>query len=149
MFAFNMSRVISKFNKRVALLVEDYTDSREMLRLLLQGLDWHVLESSDGSEAIKLATIYQPTLIITDLNLPGIDGIELVRELRRSDHWLKIVPIIMLTAIDEETSRHTALAAGVNRFFTKPVNFELLESAISELVQETSLQEENGTNSLN
>jgi CheY-like chemotaxis protein len=125
-----MSPVISKINKRVALLVEDYTDSREMLRLLLQGLDWHVLESSDGSEAIKLATIYQPTLIITDLNLPGMDGIE-------------------LTAIDEETSRHTALAAGVNRFFTKPVNFELLESAISELVQETSLQEENGTNSLN
>lgn len=149
MFAFNMSRVISKSNKRVALLVEDYKDSREMLGFLLQGLNWHVLETGDGGEAIKLATIYQPTLIITDLNLPGIDGIELVRKLRRSDHWLKIVPIIMLTAIDNETSRHTALAAGVNRFFTKPVNFELLEAAISELVQETSLQEENGTNSLN
>jgi two-component system cell cycle response regulator len=144
-----MSRFLSKLNKRVALLVEDYADSREMLRFLLQGLHWHVLESGDGSEAIKLATIYQPTLIITDLNLPGIDGIELVRELRRSDHWLKIVPIIMLTAVDNETSRHTALAAGVNRFFTKPVNFEFLEAAISELVQETSLQEENGTNSLN
>jgi CheY-like chemotaxis protein len=144
-----MSRVISKFNKRVALLVEDYTDSREMLRFLLQGLHWQVLESGDASEAIKLATTHQPTLIITDLNLPGMNGIELVRELRRSDHWLKIVPIIMLTAIDEETSRHTALAAGVDRFFTKPVNFELLESAINELVEETSLQEENGTNSLN
>ena len=148
MFAFNMSRK-SKSSKRVALLVEDYTDSREMLRFLLQGLGWHVLESGDGSEAIKLATIHQPTLIITDLNLPGIDGIELVRKLRRSGHWLKIVPIIMLTAIDGDAFRHTALAAGVNRFFTKPVNFELLESAISELVQETSLQEENGANSLN
>ena len=139
---------MSKSSVPVVLLVEDYSDSREMLRFLLQGLDWQVLESGDGSEALKLAIMYQPTLIITDLNLPGIDGIELVRQLRRSDNWLKIVPIIMLTAINEETFRHTALAAGVNRFFTKPVNFDLLEAAISELVEETNLQEENGNNSL-
>jgi len=133
---------MSTSKKLVALLVEDYSDSREMLRLLLQGSDWQILEASDAIEGFKLATIYQPALIITDLNLPGIDGIELVRQLRKSDDWLEIVPIIMVTAIDDEASRHMALAAGVNRFFTKPVNFKLLESAISELIQEASLQKE-------
>jgi len=69
-----------------------------------------------------------------------------VKQIRHAGNWLEIVPIIMLTAIDEETSRHTALAAGVNRFFTKPLNLTLLESSISELVEDTSLQEEHRKN---
>jgi len=75
-----------------------------------------------------------------------MDGIELVRQIRHAGNWLEIVPIIMVTAIDEETSRHTALAAGVNRFFTKPLNVTLLESSISELVDESSLQDEHRNN---
>jgi CheY-like chemotaxis protein len=139
---FSMSGRIYKAAKPVILLVEDYRDAREMLGLLLQGWGWQVLESANGVEAFELARIHRPILIITDLNLPGIDGIELVRQIRHAGNWFEIVPIIMLTAIDEETSRHTALAAGVNRFFTKPLNVTLLESSISELVEDSILQEE-------
>ena len=146
MSGFGMSGGIYKAAKPVILLVEDYGDAREMLGLLLQGWGWQVLESANGIEAFELARFHRPMLIITDLNLPGMDGIELVRQIRHAGNWLEIVPIIMVTAIDEEMSRHTALAAGVNRFFTKPLNVTLLESSISELVDDSSLQEEHRNN---
>jgi CheY-like chemotaxis protein len=138
-----MSAKVSNPKKPLALLVEDYSDAREMLRFLLQGLDLEVLETPDGSEAFRLARIYRPTLIITDLNLPGMDGIELVKKLRQSGNWLAVVPIIMLTAIDAESSQQSAISAGVNRFLTKPVNFKVLESAITELIEEARLREGN------
>lgn len=137
-----MSKGLYRSAKPVILVVEDYRDAREMLRFLLQGWGWQILESANGTEAFELARLHRPTLIITDLNLSGIDGIELVRRIREAGDWLEIVPIIMVTAIAEETSRLTALAAGVNRFFTKPLNLTLLESSIRELVEDTRLQEE-------
>jgi DNA-binding response OmpR family regulator len=106
-------------------------------------LKLEVVETPDGSEAVRLARIHQPTLIITDLNLPGIDGIELVKEIRQSGNWLAVVPIIMLTAIDTESSRQSAISAGVNRFLTKRVNFKVLELAITELIGEARLRDEN------
>jgi CheY-like chemotaxis protein len=137
-----MSKGLHRSAKPVILVVEDYRDAREMLAFLLKGWGWQVMESANGAEAFELARLHRPILIITDLNLPGIHGIDLVRRIRQAGDWLETVPIIMVTAIAEETSRLTALAAGVNRFFTKPLNLTLLESSISELVEETRLQEE-------
>jgi DNA-binding response OmpR family regulator len=138
-----MTRDIYKSTKPVVLLIEDYQDAREMLRFLLQAWGWQVLESANGNEGVESARIHQPNLIITDLNLPGIDGMELVRQIRQAGNWLAVVPIIMVTAVDEETCSPLAFASGVNRIFSKPLNVKLLESSIRELIAETSLQEEN------
>src|SRR5437762_4656140 len=110
--------------RKTILLVEDHADSREMLRVLLESLlNYEVLSAENYEQAMDVAIFGQPNLILTDLGLPGTDGIELVRQLRKYDGRLRRVPIIMVTAFDSNQCYHSALAAGCNALLTKPIEF--------------------------
>jgi len=85
-----------------------------------------VAEASDGHEALLRITQYRPQLLITDCQMPNMDGIRLTRALRSSGITL---PIIMISAVNDQLITRAALEAGVNKFLPKPVEYmELRES---------------------
>jgi CheY-like chemotaxis protein len=123
------------------LIVEDYLDTRYMLKLLLESLNYAVLTAANGKTALAIAAKNHIDLVVTDFNLPDITGAALIRRLRRMNEDLKRVPIVMLTALDADEYRHLAAEAGCNEFIVKPVDFDTLEGVLDRLVRENRLGE--------
>lgn len=111
---------------RTILVIEDYVDSRQMLRLLLQEEGYQVFTAGNAEEALALVRTKRVDLIVTDFGLPGMDGITLVRRFRDLESPVKSVPIIMLTALENEDCNQAAMAAGCSGFLGKPVYLERL-----------------------
>jgi len=105
--------------KRKRILIAD--DEQGMRKFVSTQLAEHydLLEAGDGQEAWDLVVLHKPDLVITDLMMPVMDGIELTRKIRE-DKELPRIPIILITAQASETPRLEALAAGVNDFISKP-----------------------------
>ena len=101
--------------KRV-LVVDDDVKTVELVKLYLNRDGYRVLTAYDGNEALKLARENQPDLIVLDLMLPGINGLEICRILREESD----VPIIMLTALTTDDDRLTGLDLGADDYVTKP-----------------------------
>ena len=117
------------------LLVEDYTDSRQILTLLLESTDYCVLPAADAKEALTLAINNDIDLILTDFDLPDMSGPAVVRYVRKLSHHPAHIPAIMLTALDGEEHRALAAEAGCEAFVVKPPDFEKLEAIIEGLLQ--------------
>lgn len=103
------------FNKKI-LVVDDEAAMLQTLRYNLERSGYTVCTASDGRSAIALAEREQPDLIVLDVMLPGLDGIEACREIRKTSS----VPIIMLTAKDQEIDKVLALELGADDYVTKP-----------------------------
>lgn len=100
------------------LVVEDHAPLRAQIVTLLQGAGWSVEEASDGRLALQLALERPPDVLLLDLGLPGLDGIELCRRLReRADRH---VPVLMLTARDSLDDKGRGFAAGADDYLLKP-----------------------------
>jgi len=121
----------------VILIVEDYADSRQMLKLLLEGVNYAVWTAASGEAALSIAARNPIDLILTDFNLPDITGATLIRRLRRMNQDLERVPIVMLTALDADEYRHLAAEAGCNEFIVKPIDFDTLERVLDRLLRES------------
>jgi len=119
------------------LVVEDYADSRHMLKLLLEDQNYAVLTAATGKVAMSIAAQIPIDLIVTDFNLPDITGATLIRRLRHMNEELTRVPIIMLTALDAYEYRNLAAEAGCNEFIVKPVDFDTLEVLLDRLLRES------------
>jgi DNA-binding response OmpR family regulator len=117
--------------------VEDYEDTREMLKLLLEDLDYRVLTAPNGNGALSIARKSHIDLIVTDFNLPDITGATLIRRLRQMNQDLARVPILMLTALDSDEYRHLAAQAGCNEFIVKPIDFDTLERVLDRLLRQS------------
>lgn len=128
---------MGRSSHQTILLVEDYEDSREMLRLLLEGLTFRILEAKNGKEALDSASMETPDLVLTDFNLPDMDGITLIKRLRSLDENMHRIPVIMITAHDPGQVSELAMAAGCAAFFTKPLSFLVLEKTINQLLEKT------------
>ncbi len=111
------------------LIVEDHTDSREILAIQLRLMSYEVIEAVDGQEGIEKAQAENPNLIIMDLGLPGIDGIETTVRLKQNPKTAHI-PVIALTAWQEQDYKDKALQAGMAGFLTKPTPPRILKDAI-------------------
>jgi len=98
------------------LVVEDEVTLRETLAYNLEHLGYQVVTASDGQMAIDLAKKHRPNLVVLDIMLPGLDGFEVCRILRKD----MIMPILMLTARDEEIDRVIGLELGADDYLTKP-----------------------------
>jgi CheY-like chemotaxis protein len=118
--------------QRTALVVEDHPDSREFLSVFLEGLGYAVLGAEDGKEALRMVANHPINLILTDLNLPLMDGFELVRQVRRLPN-VEDPRIVMLSAYDRNAYVASALDAGCNVVLTKPVDPDKLESVLASL----------------
>jgi CheY-like chemotaxis protein len=118
------------------LVVEDYADSRQMLKLLLETLNYEVLTAANGREALSVAANNHIDLILTDFDLPDMTGPTMVRYLRRRGNHSATVPIVMLTACEGYHYRKLAKQAGCDAFFVKPPDFEFLKRTVDCLLQE-------------
>ncbi|TDU28849.1 two-component system KDP operon response regulator KdpE [Panacagrimonas perspica] len=98
------------------LVVDDEASVRKLLRIGLSSHDYEVIEAGDGAEALRLAVARAPRLVILDLGLPDMDGVDVVRRLRE---W-SAVPVIVLSARDREDDKIGALDAGADDYVTKP-----------------------------
>ena len=98
------------------LVVDDEADMREVITQYLELEGFTVLQAADGAEALRLAERQPPDLVVLDLMLPGIDGIEVCRRLRAQS----AVPIVMLTARTEEADKITGFGFGADDYVTKP-----------------------------
>jgi len=108
------------------LVVEDDEGIREMLRYNLVGAGYAVQEARDGATGLRLAQTGRPDLVLLDLMLPGMSGLEVCRALRRSGR----TPIIMLTAKDAEVDKIVGLELGADDYITKPFSVEELAARI-------------------
>jgi two-component system cell cycle response regulator DivK len=115
------------------LLVEDVDDTRYFMRLELEYLGYRVIEAGDGQKAIELALEEHPDIILMDLSLPGIDGLEATRRIRQDPSMAK-VPIIAVTAHMETDFRNGARASGFDAYVTKPIDMDWLNGLISGLL---------------
>lgn len=119
---------------RTILIVEDYDDVRHMLRILLESENYGVLEASTGAEALKILKSARPDVILMDLALPGIDGFETIRRIRRIDGFQN-TPIIILSAYSGRAVYETARRAGTDLVKTKPIDFDELAELLNEIFE--------------
>jgi two-component system cell cycle response regulator DivK len=115
------------------LLVEDTEDNRFMMRRLLEMEGYRVVEARNGEEAVKVAQVENPDLILMDLSLPVIDGLAATRLIRQLPQF-KETPIVAVSAHDTADFQEEALNAGCNSYITKPIDFGALEQMISKLL---------------
>src|SRR5947207_2985098 len=109
------------------LVIDDEENIIEFIRLGLRYEGFHVESASDGEQGITAAQRINPDLIILDIMLPGIDGLEVCRRLR-ANPITREIPVLMLTAKDDVRDRITGLRTGADDYLTKPFDFdELLE----------------------
>jgi two-component system cell cycle response regulator DivK len=114
------------------LIVEDYTDCRQMLVQMLMAAGLNAIGAMTGEEGVAKAVSEKPDLIIMDLSLPGMSGIEATTKLKL-DPTTSHIPIVAFTAWSESEYKRRAVNAGVARFLTKPIAFARLMKIISEI----------------
>jgi CheY-like chemotaxis protein len=109
------------------LVVDDKWENRSVLVHLLSPIGFEVREAADGQAGLRLAIAQQPDVIIADISMPGMDGLEMIRRIRQSEA-LAQTPILVSSASVFESDRYQSLEAGANDFFSKPINAsELLQ----------------------
>ena len=122
-----------KRDNQLILVVEDFEDSRFMMRRLLEMAGYSVVEASDGEQAVELAVQERPALILMDLSLPKLDGLAATRQIRQHRGVSKI-PIVAVSAHDSAESRSEALEAGCDEYVTKPIDFDQLDRLLKRLL---------------
>lgn len=115
--------------KSKVLVVEDYEDTREFMKFLLQDYGFDVAEATNGYEAIEAVKHQVPDLILMDISMPGMDGLTAARKIREQSGSSK-PPIIAITAYGE-AARKKALEAGCDASLSKPIDFDDLEPVLS------------------
>lgn len=117
----------------VILIADDDASSRRLLSFCLQRLACTVVQATDGAEALARLRCEPVNLFITDVNMPGLDGGEIVRALR-ADPALRDLPVLMLTGADDERVFEEGRALGVLGFFSKPFSPTDLVSRVRQLL---------------
>lgn len=111
------------------LVVEDYADSRSMLVYLLQSLGYEITEAASGTQALERAVSDKPHLILMDVALPGMTGIDAAKALKQNSATAHI-PIIAYSALGSRQWREKALDAGMVEYLAKPVSVDLIKQTI-------------------
>jgi CheY-like chemotaxis protein len=118
---------------KTILVVEDDGALREVVRFTLEKPDISILEAADGLSGLRLARETLPDLILLDWMMPGMDGIEVVENLRQ-DEATALIPIVMLTAVEDDENMRRGLEAGANAYLRKPFSPLELVKTVEEML---------------
>ncbi len=139
--------MIEEKTKNITILVvDDVTDNLILISLVLQNKGYRVLTAKSGEEAIHVARIGRPDLVLMDIAMPDVDGLAATRRIRKIPE-LRHLPVIALTAFDTLGFKQAAYEAGFDAYLTKPIDLEKLENLVglylrdmetSDLSQETT-----------
>jgi CheY-like chemotaxis protein len=119
------------------LIVEDDEDNRLMLKIMLEMWNYRVIEAENGEEAVVSAYEHRPNLILMDLKMQLLSGLEATRQIRCSAE-IGGVPIIFVSGCAEAGFRRAALDAGGNEYLVKPIVFEHLETVVAKYIGDGS-----------
>ena len=117
----------------VILAVDDSASMRQMVRYTLEGAGYEVVQAADGVEALERAREKSVDLVLTDVNMPRMDGISLVRELRALANY-KFVPMLVLTTESGQETKLRGKEAGATGWLVKPFNPEQLLATIARVL---------------
>ncbi|HWO41209.1 MAG TPA: response regulator [Candidatus Eisenbacteria bacterium] len=117
------------------LLAEDNTDAAEIVSIVLKHFGYEVILAHDGVEAVKNAVTFEPDLILMDLMMPRMDGLEATAHIRQHPKT-KSIPIIAATAMATSEGRKKCLAAGCDEYLPKPISPKQLAEAIRKLLRD-------------
>jgi CheY-like chemotaxis protein len=121
---------------KTILIAEDSASVRKFISLALKMQGFNVIAAVDGMDAIeKLPTIDSLDLIITDINMPNIDGIRLIQNIR-NDSMLKDIPIIILTSLSDDKDIQAGMDAGANSYLIKPFNTKKIQYEVSKYIEQ-------------
>ncbi len=111
------------------LIAEDFEDNRIALKLILKHSGFDVIEADDGLRAIEAVRLEEPDLVLMDITLPVMDGLQATREIRSNEKFERL-PIIIISAHDSEEIRTQAAEAGASAYISKPIQIQELKKAI-------------------
>jgi two-component system, chemotaxis family, chemotaxis protein CheY len=119
---------------KTILVVDDSSTIRKILSFMLRKQDYIIAEAEDGIDAMEKLSHVQADLILVDLNMPNMDGIEFAKNLR-SNYYYMDTPIIMLTTTKDEDLKKNAFDAGINLFLNKPIQPNILLYKVESLLR--------------
>ncbi|NUU96904.1 response regulator [Marinitoga sp. 1138] len=113
------------------LIVDDSKMTRNYHAYILREANYEVLEAIDGAEALEILYMFGDNIdcVLTDLNMPNLDGYELIKKIRE-DEKLKDIPVIIVTTMDDAKDKTKGLALGANFYIVKPADPKLLKESI-------------------
>jgi two-component system, chemotaxis family, chemotaxis protein CheY len=118
---------------QVILAVDDSATVRKFVSVSLSMQGFQVVTASDGMDALEKLPQQQVDLLVTDLNMPNMDGFELIRALRENPQY-KDLPVIILTSLTDDVSRETGAKLGVKSFLVKPFSLEKIQYEVAKYV---------------
>lgn len=118
--------------KKQILIVDDDPDSLDMLSFILTSEGFSIITAGDGLEALDIIKSVQPDLIITDVNMPNLDGIELTKRLREQFQSTSL-PIVVVSALEREVVLE-AINAGANEAMQKPMQLDSLLTLVKQIL---------------
>lgn len=119
-----------------ALVIEDNLDNLRLISYALERGGYEVVSAETGEAGVDLARKERPSFIIVDINLPGIDGFEVTRRIRRSENC-RTIPIIAITSHAMFGDREKIIASGCNSYFEKPIDPLTIMDKIRGIIDET------------
>jgi PAS domain S-box-containing protein len=117
------------------LLAEDNEDNINCMSRYLKRKGYRLIIAKNGREALEKASVYQPDIFVMDIQMPEIDGLEVIRQLRTQDNYLN-TPILAVTAYAMSGDRETCLEAGANEYLSKPIQLKQLAKTVQSLLDE-------------
>ena len=115
------------------LIAEDSRDTRIMLKRTMELKGYHVIEAEDGREALQLIPKHRPSLLIIDLNMPVVDGLETIKTVRTREAPGEQLPIMAITAFDVYGMKEAAIETGCNSYLSKPLDMDEFDRALKGL----------------
>lgn len=120
------------------LVVDDEKGVVKELKDLLELRDYKVFSATSGEEALSIVKKEKPNIIILDILMPGMDGIEVLREIKKTHPKIRV---IMLTAVEDEGTKKMALSLGASGYLTKPYSFEEVINMSRKIINEICKEE--------
>lgn len=117
-------------NEKTVLIIEDEEDAAELFAEMMRVSGFRVIKTSSSAPAITLLTNEKPDLVILDIMMPDISGLDILREMR-GDPALATIPVVVVSAKGTPTDIKNGLEAGASTYLTKPVGFLELKEAVS------------------
>ena len=119
---------------RIIMTVDDSASMRQMVSFTLRKADYQVVEAVDGQDAVNKLEQYKLDMLITDLNMPNMDGIELIKKVRIHPHY-QYIPIIIVTTESQTIKKLEGKAAGATGWIVKPFKPEQLLTVIKRVLR--------------
>src|SRR5438128_1536994 len=111
------------------LIVDDVPMNLKLASAILAREGYQIQTAEDGVQALHVLETLKPDLILSDIQMPRMDGLEMTRTIRRDSRWSGI-PIVALTAYASQVNEQQALEAGFDAYLTKPINMQMLRSCV-------------------